>query len=437
MASGVPLLDRGVCVIGGGSAGTYAAINLRNMGESVALIERTGRLGGHANPFIDPDGDGAIDIGVVVFENQPWVKQYFSLLGVTSYEQPNFVLPNAYVDFNTGKTVAGYAPPSETDLGIALETCYQILSTQFPYLSAGFQLPNPAPADLLNPFGDFVTKYGLQSLVGTAFDYAQGVGNMLQVPALYVLKNFSQGVVYNILQGSFLSIAGGTQQIYNQALRILGSDVILNATVTQASRDAGGVLVNVFSAQGPLVVRCNKLIVAFPPILQSLGPLGLDQSELSVFSQLRANSYATALVELSGLPPEQALTNTSPSTPYNIPSLPGLYGFNPSQDPKLWNALFGSLTALPDALIKQSILSAINNMAAAGTYPVKLVDYRLYANHTPFEMMTTPTIAGGFNHSLNALQGRRSTFYTSAAFQTTDSSLIWLLTHSLLASIVA
>jgi heterodisulfide reductase subunit A-like polyferredoxin len=39
---------RDVCILGGGSTGTYAAIRLsQDMGKSVVVIEKTERLGGH------------------------------------------------------------------------------------------------------------------------------------------------------------------------------------------------------------------------------------------------------------------------------------------------------------------------------------------------------------------------------------------------------
>ena len=42
----VEVLQRDVCVIGGGASGTYAAVRLQQMGKSVALIEKQSRLGG-------------------------------------------------------------------------------------------------------------------------------------------------------------------------------------------------------------------------------------------------------------------------------------------------------------------------------------------------------------------------------------------------------
>lgn len=62
----------------------------------------------------------------------------------------------------------------------------------------------------------------------------------------------------------------------------------------------------------------------------------------------------------------------------------------------------------------------------------------VFSSHTPFAL-TVPkeAIEAGFYKKLNALQGRRHSYYTGAAFQTQDSSLIWQFTEALLPSILA
>src|SRR5205085_12245297 len=89
-----------------------------------------------------------------------------------------------YVDFRTGHVFDGYSPPQP---GAALFAYQQVLSTRFPYLDDGFQLPDPVPEDLVLPFRNFVRKYGLVAAVPTAFDFGQGAGDLLDDPALYVL----------------------------------------------------------------------------------------------------------------------------------------------------------------------------------------------------------------------------------------------------------
>lgn len=47
------VIIRDVAVIGGGSSGTYSAINLQLLGQSVAVVERDDYLGGHVNTHTD------------------------------------------------------------------------------------------------------------------------------------------------------------------------------------------------------------------------------------------------------------------------------------------------------------------------------------------------------------------------------------------------
>lgn len=59
------IITRDVCIIGGGSTGTYSAVRLsQDLGKSVVVIEKTSRLGGHTETHTDPKTGGPIDYGV-------------------------------------------------------------------------------------------------------------------------------------------------------------------------------------------------------------------------------------------------------------------------------------------------------------------------------------------------------------------------------------
>src|SRR5882724_8011733 len=75
-------IERDVCVIGGGSSGTFSAVQLRDAGKSVLVIERKQRLGGHTETYVDPATGIPTDIGVVVFHSLPVVTNYFARFGV-------------------------------------------------------------------------------------------------------------------------------------------------------------------------------------------------------------------------------------------------------------------------------------------------------------------------------------------------------------------
>ncbi|KAL3479555.1 hypothetical protein BJX99DRAFT_255551 [Aspergillus californicus] len=76
------VLVRDVCIIGGGSSGTYAAIRLQQLNKSVIVVEKNDHLGGHTETFTDPTTGKAVDYGVVNFEETTISTAYFQHLGI-------------------------------------------------------------------------------------------------------------------------------------------------------------------------------------------------------------------------------------------------------------------------------------------------------------------------------------------------------------------
>src|SRR5262249_49484494 len=135
-------IHRDVCVIGGGSAGTYAAVRLRDRGHSVVVLERSRRLGGHAETFHDPSG-ASIDIGVIIFPDNTLVRDYFGRFDVALSGSRTRGGSSQHVDFRTGEAVDAFTP-SPADLGAALVSYLNILTTEFGFLEqSGYQLPGP------------------------------------------------------------------------------------------------------------------------------------------------------------------------------------------------------------------------------------------------------------------------------------------------------
>lgn len=86
------IITKDVSIIGGGSSGTYSAIQLRDAGKNVAVIEQLDRLGGHTQTYIDPATGFPIDYGVEVFHRFNIVTNYFARLNV-SLTTTNFGVP--------------------------------------------------------------------------------------------------------------------------------------------------------------------------------------------------------------------------------------------------------------------------------------------------------------------------------------------------------
>lgn len=77
------IVTRDVTIIGGGSAGTYSAIRLTDLGKSVTVVEQDDRLGGNTQTYTDPATGKTVEYGVQVFHQFPVVTNYFTRLNVS------------------------------------------------------------------------------------------------------------------------------------------------------------------------------------------------------------------------------------------------------------------------------------------------------------------------------------------------------------------
>jgi hypothetical protein len=427
------VLRRDVCVIGGGSAGTYIAVRLGDLGRSVAVVEAQDRLGGHTETYHDPETGGTVDVGVIVVEDDPLVRRHFGRFGLDLVPIGGLGGATSFVDFRTGRPV-DYTPPVPAALPAYLE-----LISRYGPIDTVLDLPDPVPPELVAPFADFVAKHDLGSVVPLIFNFGQGIGDLLGLPALYAINLIGPGVVRNVLTGSFLTTAARDNSLlYERATAHLGDSALLSSRVVHVDRSSSGVRVLVTTPDGPCLILARKLVVTAPPLPRTFAGFDLDAAERSVFGQFVSGAYYTGVVRLSGVPDNLALENVAPETPYHLPPLPGLYGTGPTGIPGLFNVKYGSPTPLPEAQVRRDIRAALERVARAGTHPLAYEGLEFFKAHVPFELHVRPeAIAAGFYRRLNALQGRNRTYYSGAAFHSHNSTRIWNGAETLLPRIAA
>jgi hypothetical protein len=432
------VLERDVCVIGGGASGTYSAVRLRDAGRSVVVVDRKPYLGGHTETYRDPATGNTAELGVMIFHDVPVVREYFARFGVAlePISPTEFWQQPQYFDFHTGKKVAHYSPPSHDEIAAALARyfqCQEQIAESYYDLDKGFDLPQPVPPDLLLPFGAFVEKHDLEAMVGVASGYGQGLGDLLRMPAIYVLKNVSARTVTSMFENKYLMAPGGNGELYEKITEFLGDDVLVGATVEKVDRSGSGPVVHVDGPRGRFAVRCRKLLVTCPPSLDNLRAFDLDPRERETFGRFRPNFYCSALVRVSGFPAGLALWNTGVGTPYDLPRLPGIYGIYPTRVPGLLDVKFGSPALLTREQAEAQIIADIERLDDSGTFDTRLRVTEVVAlnAHREFTLWVgAEDIEAGFYTTLGSLQGRRNTFYNGATFLTHDSTLLWQFTDN-------
>jgi hypothetical protein len=432
-------IERDVCIIGGGSSGTYAALRLRDSGKSVVVVERSDRLGGHCETYHDRKSGAPIDIGVVVFPDNALVRGYFGRFSVPLVTASFAGGSSQFVDFRSGKSVAAF-DPTGVEVGTALFTYLQILQTKFGFIEQnGFQLPSSGPIleELLMPFGQWAQQYGLNALIPTFFLFEQGFGPLLSATTLYVLKNMNASVVGSILQSSFLTAPFGAGALYDAASAELRGNVLFDAEVCGVERDSK-VRLEVSTRHGSRRIKAKKLLFTPPPVLPNFAGFDLDFREFATFGRFRHHHYWTAVVGIDNMPAGLSLVNTAPETPFNLAPLPGIYSIGPSAAPGQFNVKYGSDSFLPDAFVKSAIQRDIERVSTGSVRRLKFKGFGIFKNHSPYSVVAAPErIRSGFYTDLQALQGRNKTYYAGAAFQTHSSAPIWAQVEELLPSLLA
>jgi hypothetical protein len=187
------IINRDVAIIGGGSSGTHAAISLKDKGKSIIVVEAKARLGGHTETYTDPATGKGFDYGVQVFHNISTVQRYFQRFDIPLAALGPDGTTAANYDFRTGKPV-NVTAPSQEELGAALAN-YATFLHKYPELNNGMFLPSPVPEDLVMPFGEFAKKYHIENAVSIMNQYNPGLGDILTVPTVEVIRVFGISLI--------------------------------------------------------------------------------------------------------------------------------------------------------------------------------------------------------------------------------------------------
>ncbi|KAJ5932049.1 hypothetical protein N7516_006538 [Penicillium verrucosum] len=286
----IQTVSRDVVVVGGGAAGAYAAVRLReDYGKSIALVERETRLAGAVDTWTDPKTGMPYELGVEALLDYGNATQFFARFNVS------------YV-----------------------ELCEKYEDIMLPGLW-NFPTADNIPEDLLLNFGDFARKYEIEAAVPTIWDIsAVGLGQLETQPTFYVMQLFPAPLarVYTGKARTLYVASHRNQEKYDRVSDTLGDDVLYSSTVVNATRTPNGVIIIAEGADGNQTeIRAKRLLIAIPPTVPNLTPFKLDKRELSVLSKTTyTQAYAGGVVS-SNLPLNTTIINTASGNWFDLPDL--------------------------------------------------------------------------------------------------------------------
>lgn len=444
---GAATIECDVAIVGGGAAGSHAAVWLRDHGMSVVVVEKASQLGGHTAFYDDPATGKKINVGVQAWMEYKDTFTFPERMGVSTNGSMEFAtLEYKYVDMKTGKEVSGWAPPATAAINPALQKYVDIIAQYESIMMPGFEnFPKAGeiPEDLLMPFSEFVAKYGIEAAVPTMWDATvQGVGDPMHVPTLFVIQASGLPMARALLgkARSAVPASGRLYDLYDAVAAFLGDDVLYSSTVVSSKRTETGVTLKVRGRGGggdckttTTTVKAKRLLVAMEPTPESMAPLDLDRAERDVFSKIKFSTVYAGIIRHPALKAGKAYTNRSPlpgPTNYTVFPVAAQVGrmdwIKDTKDLFQFTAV-GTDKDTADSM-KALIRRSINNMMDTGVLAreagdVEFADFACHGKMHPH--VSEEELRAGFMTGQVALQGRRSTWYTGAAFSAGYSTVVW------------
>ena len=248
------IITRDIIIVGGRASGTHATITLDNIGKSVVLVDRVGRLGGHINTYTKSNTSKTIDSAFL-----------YNTIATNLFDRLNIPIiiynyTSRFPAYFTSKTYLSNYPPQGS-----FGTAYITQLGKYPYLNNGFHLPNSFLKDLQIIWGEYIKKYKLVSME------LEDLGEPLDILALYVFNGINSYLALEIDRAAVMTAAHDQSALYQRTLAESGIKVLLNSTIVAGERHINsGVKLLVSTPTGPKVLIISQIVLSIPPIFSNM-----------------------------------------------------------------------------------------------------------------------------------------------------------------------
>ncbi|KAI3393024.1 hypothetical protein diail_4800 [Diaporthe ilicicola] len=452
-STSVSVVTTDTLVIGGGAGGAHAAVRLTDYGQDVILVERQNILGGAVDSFTDPATGKTYDIGVGEFADYGNVTGFFGRFNIpiTTPSESSSAAPRR-VDFTDGQVLTRYTAPSTAEVHAALQQYATVAEKYEDILVPGYwNFPNASdiPDELLMNFGAFVEKYNISAALPTIFQIAGAMGRIIDKPVLPVMRAFPAMTARGVLgtQKNYVTASGRNQDLYDAVGKFLGNKVYYNTQAISSVRSDAGVAVTVQDVNTGVqtIIQAKNLLLGIAPDASKFSILDFDEQELGVFSNVQYSREQVFVasspsletnVSLANLPMQASDNSWTVYPDYNFTSAISRLG--PGSDLFHLSVVGDNYLGPEDA--KAKLNSDVQTLIGARDLPAssqEQLNFQFSSDHGFMHARVTPDeYKAGWVQDLQALQGRRSTWYTGSAFAANWQTILWEYNEVLIPKII-
>jgi hypothetical protein len=444
------VLDVDIAIVGGGAAGTYAAVRLReDLNASIILIEPKSHLGGHVSTYSVPETNTTLEYGVQSYVRNSAAIDFYTRFGINTQPFAARRLTAINVDVETGAQLKEYIPPTANATTEAFKRWLTIVSKYQDMLEPGywnFPQPQNIPAEFLVPFEEYAKLHQLDAAIPRIIAISGvGYGGIRNLLTFNLMQAFGASLTRQVLENQLLAPVGSNSLIYQRALSLLGKDVLLSSTVQSVRRTTNGVQLSIKQGAQEHTIKAKRILYTAPPSLSALSPFDLDEKEKEVFSKWTITGEIIGVAKIPCIPENSSIiyipSTAAPSNQIALKDWPYQLRLD-STGPTglgLFRVILGANFTLSVDNFKKLVVEGVQKLQDAGTVTAKCsVEFRATSDHArPVWKQTAEQLKEGFVQDLYSLQGHKATWYTGSVWAAPYSSTIWAYTDTVLPKLLA
>ncbi|KAF9067228.1 hypothetical protein BDP27DRAFT_1296459 [Rhodocollybia butyracea] len=446
------------CIVGAGPAGLTVAKGLSDKGYQTIVFDKSPQFGGKCQSYYNDKGQYH-PMGALLFANETY-KETLPIINASGVQSTPFSYDIPLVIYHDDGTTQKYT--------IKLSQV-----TKLPQFAAEIDKYNLLWAQSA-PNLTIGYPHGVESLTMSTFDWLKandlplllflflsgmvpyGYGDVRETPILYMLTYMTPDIL-KFFAGQRDGYIIDFQKVFEQYAKTINSTFYLNSTITKIDRNGSPTITYVANASTtPVTQNCDKLVLAFPPVIDALNDAHLDISstEQSVFSPVRITKYWSGAVSMdtpnatafAGFFSQQLLDLiVTAAVGGNVtfdqlqPALPDANGepvafirlFDESSIATTWSwgKYRSNQTLAEGRSLLKTVLSKVNKLhpedSTWPSTPITDEDIREFKEWDYFPHYDTPDLDSGVYTRLDSLQGQQNTYYASGlnGFETVEFAI--------------